>query len=271
MQLQDKRIILTGATGGIGQALAILLAKKAAKLGLVGTRHEALNSLREHLKQYHQDIISIPADLTTEQGQTQIIHDMREKFGGIDVLVNNAGITEFTEFSEQQPEIIERILKVNVIAPMQLTRRVLPEMLDRGSGQIVNIGSTFGSIAFAYFTSYSSSKFALRGFSEALRREIAGTGLSVTYIAPRAVKTALNNSAVNKMAETVKMNMDHPALVARKIVNAIVKEKKDVYLGFPESLFARINSLLPRLIDSALVKQNQIMRKFARHTQQTQS
>ena len=263
MQLLDKRVILTGASGGIGQALAIELVKEGAKLGLVGTRHDALNDLKEKLQNYHSDVISIPVDLTTEQGQRQIIHDMQARFGGVDVLINNAGITEFTEFSEQQPEMIERIMKVNVVAPMQLTRRILPEMLDRQSGQVVNIGSTFGSIAFAYFTSYSVSKFALRGFSEALRREVAGQGVSITYVAPRAVKTRLNSSVVDEMAEKVKMNMDHPAVVAHKIVKAILKDKKDIYFGFPEAIFVRLNGLFPRLVDGALFKQNQVMRKFA--------
>lgn len=268
MQLQDKRVVLTGATGGIGQAVAMQLAKQGAKLALVGTRQETLNQLCRQLQQYHADIISILSDVTTEQGQKQIVHDMHTRFGGIDVLINNAGITEFTEFSEQQPEMMERILKVNIVAPMQLTRRVLPEMLDRQAGQIVNIGSTFGSIAFAYFTSYSTSKFALRGFSEALRREVADSGVNVTYVAPRSVKTSLNSNTVNEMAEKVKMNMDHPALVAQKIVTAISKDKKDVYFGFPEALFVRLNSILPRLVDAALSKQNQVMRKFAQHSHQ---
>lgn len=266
MQLQDKRVILTGATGGIGQATAVQLAKQGARLGLVGTRNDALNQLHERLKQFGSECITIPADLTTEQGQKQVIHDMRARFGGVDVLINNAGITEFTEFSDQQPEMVERIFKINVIAPMQLTRRVLPEMLDRQSGQIVNIGSTFGSIAFAWFTSYSSSKFALRGFSEALRREIDGSGVKVTYVAPRAVKTELNTSAVNEMAQKIKMNMDHPAIVAQKIVRAINNDRTDVYLGFPESLFVRINSLFPRLVDAALSKQNRVARQFTHKT-----
>ena len=158
--------------------------------------------------------------------------------------------------------MMERILKINAIAPMQLTRAVLPDMLERGSGRIVNVGSTFGSIGFACFASYSASKFALRGFSEALRREIAGSGVDVTYVAPRAVKTALNSAAVHHMADAVKMNMDPPLWVARQIVRAIEKDKKEVYLGFPESLFVRINNLLPRLVDAATRKQNRIMRRF---------
>ncbi len=126
------------------------------------------------------------------------------------------------------------------------------------------MGSTFGSIAFACFASYSASKFALRGFSEALRREVKGTGVSVNYIAPRAIKTPFNTEAVYKMAKVVGMNMDEPKWVAEKIVQSIKKEAKDVYLGFPEKLFVRINAILPRVVDKALAKQNKQMAEFAR-------
>jgi len=122
--------------------------------------------------------------------------------------------------------------------------------------------TAFGSIAFAWFASYSASKFALRGFSEALRRELEGSGVGVTYVAPRAVKTALNSPAVYRMAEKVRMNMDDPARVARRIVRAIGRDKKDVDLGFPEAWFVRVNALLPRLVDRTLRKQNRVMREF---------
>jgi short-subunit dehydrogenase len=102
----------------------------------------------------------------------------------------------------------------------------------------------------------------MRGFSEALRRELEGSGVNVTYIAPRAIKTPLNSPAVYRMAEKVKMNMDEPADIARAIIRAIEQDKKDSYLGFPESLFVRINAVLPRLVDGSLRKQNQIMREY---------
>jgi short-subunit dehydrogenase len=147
---------------------------------------------------------------------------------------------------------------------MLIAHQVLPTMLEQKCGHIVNIGSTFGSIAFACFAAYSASKFGLRGFSEALRRELDGSGIKVTYIAPRAVKTKMNTSAVYRMADELNMQMDDPEWVAQCIVANIEKERKDVYLGFPESIFVRLNALLPRLVDSALRKQNTKMLPFAK-------
>jgi len=151
-----------------------------------------------------------------------------------------------------------------MLVPMLLAQELLPEMVDRGSGHILNVGSIFGSIGFAWFATYSATKFGLRGFSEALRRELQGTGVGVTYVAPRAVRTALNSGAVYRMAEAVKMNMDSPEWVAAKVVTALERERKDVFLGFPESLFARLNGVLPWLVDGGLRKQNCQMEAFAR-------
>ena len=128
-------------------------------------------------------------------------------------------------------------------------------MINQGHGRIANIGSMFGSIGFPCFAAYSASKFAIRGFSQSLRRELAGTGVGVTYVSPRAVKTPFNPPVIHRMAELGMMNMDEPQWVAQKIVRAIEKRKNEVYLGFPESLFARINALLPRMVDGAIVKQ----------------
>ena len=126
----------------------------------------------------------------------------------------------------------------------------------------MNVGSIFGSIAFAYFASYSTSKFAIRGYSEALRRELAGTGIGVSYVAPRATRTRLAN-LFGSFAEEVGMHMDEPELVARKIVRALRAEARERYLGFPECLFVRVNALLPRLVDKALHRQDVVARTFA--------
>lgn len=267
MKLKDARIILTGASGGIGQALARELAGRGARLGLVGRRQDALQALAEELRQAGAEAEPIIADLSNDQDRMSAIMCMRDLYGGVDVLINNAGMSAFTEFAQCGPEVEERLFNTNVLAPMQLCRLVLPEMTARGSGRIVNIGSTFGSIAFACFVSYSTSKFAVRGFSEALRRELDGSGVGITYLAPRAVRTELNTPAVMRMAERVKMNMDDPVYVAKSIVRAIEKDRKDVYLGFPEALFVRLNALFPRLVDGALRKQNLIMREFTQGTE----
>lgn len=160
--------------------------------------------------------------------------------------------------------MLERLVHLNLVVPMLLVRQLLPDMLARDAGRIVNVGSTFGSIGFAWFAAYSASKFGLRGLAEALRRELEGTGVGVTYVAPRAVKTRFNTDAVYRMAEATHMKMDEPAWVAARIVAAIENDAKDVYLGFPERFFARLNSFLPRLVDVGLRKQNQVMAPFAR-------
>src|SRR3546814_2629352 len=132
------------------------------------------------------------------------------------------------------------------------------QMNARRAGQIANVGSIFGSINYAHVVTYSSAKAGFKGFSEALRRECGNYGVDVTYIAPRAVKTALNTPAVMRFAQITDMNMDEPDSVARRIVAAIAARKKDVYFGFPERLFVRINAIAPRIVDAALAKTDRL-------------
>ncbi|MFK5986437.1 MAG: SDR family oxidoreductase [Pseudomonadota bacterium] len=261
--LANKRVLLTGATGGIGSQLAQLLLEKNCMLGLVGRCEQKLDKLSAKLIADKKQFIAIKADICNKDDRLLMLAQMQKQFAGIDILINLAGSMDFINFQNQSDEKLEQTFQTNIIAPMLLCKQLLPEMLSNNSGHIVNIGSIFGSIGFAYFTGYSASKFALRGFSEALRRELAQTPIKVSYIAPRAVKTSLNSEQVYAMAEAVKMNMDKPEDVARKIVIAIEKQHKEVYLGFPESLFVRINALFPRLVDFATKAQNKIAQKYA--------
>jgi len=261
MNFKDKRVVLTGATGGIGSQIAEQLSAAGARLTLADRNAEALQQAVEKLGT--DRTIAVAADITSADGRQSIVDETIDCFGGIDILINSAGVSPFGSFVKQDPTMIQMTMEINTIAPMLLTQLVLPTMLEQDSGQIVNIGSTFGSIGFAWFTAYSTSKFAMRGFSQALRRELADTGVNVTYIAPRAVKTPINSSAVYEMAQVIKMNMDEPAHVASKIVEAVGNQKKECYIGFPESLFARINSILPGMVDNSLRKQDRIAKEYA--------
>lgn len=264
MDLQGKRILLTGAAGGIGSKLGDMLAARGAKLCLLGRSDASIASLREQIVSRRMDAIVVQADVTDEDARAYALAEMRETFGGIDVLINLAGQLDFHLFDEAAPRMIPRLLQVNLEAPMQLTREVLPHLLTQRSGRIVNIGSIFGSIGYPGFAAYSASKFALRGFSQALRRELAGTGVGVTYVAPRAVRTPFNPPAVNMMAEQGMMHMDEPASVAARIVRAIERDAAEVYLGFPESLFVRINAVLPGVVDRSLRKVMPALARYAR-------
>jgi short-subunit dehydrogenase len=264
MKLRGNRVLLTGAGGGIGAALARQLAKKGARLVLFGRDSVELQPLAEELQHQGVEVTAVGVDLLNPVPRGQAVEQATQTLGGIDILINCAGTMSFRPFSEEDPATLERVVQLNLVVPMLLARQLMPGMLARNSGRIVNVGSTFGSIGFAWFAAYSASKFGLRGLSEALRRETEGTGVGVTYVAPRAVKTKFNTDAVYRMAETVKMKMDEPSWVATRIVDAIERDAKDVYLGFPERFFARLNSFLPRLVDAGLRKQNHAMAPFAR-------
>ncbi len=264
MQLENKRILLTGAGGGIGAELAKAFAAKGARMVLLGRNADNLHALLDELNADTDCARAVVADLLDATARERAVDRARKLLGGIDLLVNNAGLLSFRPFAEEDPVLLERIMQLNTLAPMLITRRLLPDMLEQGAGRVVNIGSTFGSIGFAWFAAYSASKFGLRGFSEALRRELNGTGVGVIYVAPRAVRTRFNTGAVYRMADVVKMNMDEPSWVAARIVESITKDGKDVYLGWPEKLFVRVNAFLPRLVDGALRKQNKLMGTFAR-------
>ncbi|MFQ5633996.1 MAG: SDR family NAD(P)-dependent oxidoreductase [Gammaproteobacteria bacterium] len=210
--------------------------------------------------------LAVPADLSTAAGCEEAAHRATDALGGVDMLINLAGLMSFCRYEDESIDRLERLIRVNLVAPMVLTRAVIPTMLARDAGQIVNIGSMFGSIGFAHFAAYSASKFGLRGFSQALRRETADTNISVTYVSPRAVRTPINTDAIIEMNLATGTKMDDPEIMANKILHAIETDAKEAYLGFPESLFARLNGVWPGLVDAGTRKQTRVARPFAGHT-----
>ena len=240
MSLNGQHIVVTGGAGGIGSLLCQELLEQRAKVTVVD-RGESLPF----------DAAFVRGDLSTLEGVAEIAEHLKSQ--QVDILVNLAGIQYFGPCEDQSPKQTALLYAVNLLAPVLLTQALLPQMKARGHGQIVNIGSTFGSINFAHFATYSSSKAGLRGFSEALRREVRADGITVTYIAPRAVNTPLNTETILRFARMTKMNMDEPKWVAKQIAKAITERRKDVFLGFPEKLFIRLNAIAPRVVDQALM------------------
>ncbi|MCC7411118.1 MAG: SDR family oxidoreductase [Gammaproteobacteria bacterium] len=265
MKIKDAHVVLTGAAGGIGTEIASQLAARGARLALVDLRPGPLAEGVRVLRERGADAWPIAANLATPEGIESVRAALAEQWRGrVDCVIHNAGVMAFSAFETMTPEAVHRVLAINVEAPMQLTRLLLPAMISRGAGQVVCVGSMLGALAMPWFTAYSASKFAIRGFAEALRREVAGSGVKVCYIGPRSVRTPLNTPAVQQMAAATGMRMDAPALVAARIVRAIERDTPEVHIGFPERLFARINALLPRLIDRGLAAQSRIMGRFAR-------
>ncbi|WP_168076983.1 SDR family NAD(P)-dependent oxidoreductase [Caulobacter sp. SSI4214] len=250
--LDGKTVLITGASGGLGALVAEQLRAEGARIVALG-RSRPAGSIDQFLRH----------DLSTPEGIEAAAQAVADR--PWDLLVNLAGAQHFGPVEQETPAQLVSGYLVNLVAPVRLAQAVAPGMKARGSGQIVNIGSIFGSINFAHFATYSSAKAGLRGFSQALRRELAGTGVDVTYVAPRAVRTAMISERVLEFAKLTQMHIDPPEATAARIVAAIKARRRDVYLGFPEAFFVRLNALLPGLVDRALsANDRKAARLFAR-------
>lgn len=260
MRISECRALITGASGGIGQAIVDALCRQGAHLLVAGRQVAPLQDLAQR---FPGQIEVVQADMGTADGRDAVLVAAM-RFGGLNCLINAAGVNRFALLEQHDEDAIAQIIGLNVTSTLQLTRRLLPELLSRDQALIVNLGSTFGSIGYPGFTAYCASKFALRGFSEALRRELADTRVNVLYIAPRAARTAMNEAHVVEMNKELNVAMDDPDVVAAAVVNAVRNERSEIFLGWPEKLFVRLNSLLPRLVDQALRKQLPVIKRFAR-------
>ena len=255
-QLAGKRVLLTGATGGIGRAVARRLAAAGASLLLVARHPEELLLLSQQLPGQHR---CFSADLTAPE-EIQALAGSVKATGGIDVLINNAGTSQFSLTAEQN---YPAQIALNLLAPMQLCQLLLPELLQRDAATIVNIGSAFGSIGYPGFSGYCASKFGLRGFTEALKREVSSKALRVLYFAPRATQTTINSAAVVAMNLELGNAMDNPDDVAAELMQQLQTGQSRRYIGWPEKLFVRLNALLPELVDRAIGSKLAVIRKYA--------
>lgn len=259
MRLQDSVVVLTGATGGMGYAMVAALCQAGARVLLVGRQANALRALEAD---FGSRVTSVQADLRLPDDRAKVVMAAR-KLPGFNLLVNAAGINHFGLFESMDDAAIAELIDINLTANLQLTRALLPLLKAAPQACVVNIGSTFGSIGYAGFSTYCASKFALRGFSQALRRELADTRVGVLYLAPRATNTEMNSTQVNAMNRALRVATDSPEQVAVQLVWALERDLREVHLGWPERLFVRLNGLLPSLLDKALHRQLPTIQHYA--------
>jgi len=255
--LKNKTVLLTGASGGIGSGIATRLSEQGALLLLVGRDGVGLQALNTRLGGQHQ---CIQADISKEEDRILILQQCQSK--GLDILINNAGIGQFSLFEKLSADEINAILNINLTSTLLLSQRLLPELLKRNESQLINIGSILGSIGFPGSTVYCASKFGLRGFTQALRRELLDTSLSVRYFAPRATKTKINNDTVVAMNNEIGTKMDTATQVVDEFMTFLNARSAQYYLGWPEKLFVKINSMLPRIVEASILKQLPIVKRY---------
>jgi len=253
MIIDGKVFVVTGAGSGIGRALAQNLSAQGAKLVLADLNADGLQTTQSALS-HPGHARCVTGDITKAETRQAIIDTATKDFGGIDTLVNNAGVVAVGPLADADEQALELMTRVNLLAPMLLVRDLLPSLEKSDCPTIVNVGSMFGDIAFPLFVGYSATKFGVRGLSDALRRELAPKGITVTYIAPRAAKTGATG-AFEHLIEPMKMKLDEPEIVAANIASAIRSGARSSYPKGAERIFVFIQRMVPKLVDNSIIAQ----------------
>ncbi|WP_221089646.1 SDR family NAD(P)-dependent oxidoreductase [Deinococcus aquaedulcis] len=242
-------VVLTGASSGIGRATAEELADLGYALVLAARRTDELHALARRLDPSGARVIAVPTDVTDDASRRALLAAAQAHFGRIDVLVNNAGVTVERGWWWNDADPL-RVLRVNLEAPVELTRLVLPALRAQGSGHIVNIGSVAGLAATNGI--YSASKFGLRGFSLALRRELLGSGVHVSLVAPGFVKS--------EMTARARLPMPGPEVVARAVAAVLLRPRAETVVPAPYRALVWLERHFPALGD--WVVQRLIWRRY---------
>jgi NADP-dependent 3-hydroxy acid dehydrogenase YdfG len=256
LELRDKVAVVTGAAGGIGSALARALAHEGCRVlavDLPGPR------LRELARELGERAMAHAMDVSDAGAWDDLAARVKHDHGGLDLLVNNAGLTILGAFADQTREDIDRILGVNVGSVLHGCRAFLPLLGERGDAHVVNVSSLAGRVAFPYQSTYSATKFAVRGFSAALRMELAARNVGVTAVLPGAVATKLletartyDSRASGKMAQLMLSYGLRPDRLAKRIVRAIRRNEAEVLAGWDAQVTTVAHAVAPSLVSSAL-------------------
>ncbi len=248
--LRGKVVWITGASSGIGAAAAGVLVKAGARVVLTARRETRLRSVAAPLG---QAAAIVAADLAQPEARVRAHDAAMAAFGRVDVLVNNAGIGRLGWLEELDDDRVGDQLALNLEATIHLSRLVLPAMLERRAGQIVTVASIAGLIAPPTYSIYSATKFAVRGFSEALRREVGPRGVSVSLVSPGAVRDtewAEGAGIARRTALTTPAWLSlSAAQVADAILSVIRRPRPEIVMPWPLAAAATLNGVAPGLVD----------------------
>ena len=260
MQLEQRTCLVTGATGGIGRALCAELAEAGARLVLSARSADRLDALRATLPE--DRVVDVIAADQLQLSDIRTLADGARQHH-VDTLVNLSGVNRLAFLEDLEDDELCAMINLNLLAPMRLTRLMLPQLRAHAAALIVNVGSAFGAIGYPGYTAYCASKFGLRGFNEALRRELQDAAIDVVYVAPRATATAMNSPQVDAMNAALGNHCDAPEWVATQICKAMQKRTRSAVFGWPEKFFVKFNQLLPGVVDTSLLKQLPVIRRHA--------
>ncbi len=252
MNFKDKVIWITGASSGIGEGLAHAFARRGAKLIISSRNQEELERVKNTCTP-GTEVLVLPLDVANFELIPEIAQKAIQHFGRIDLLVNNAGISQRALIKETAFEIDKKIMEVNYLGTIAITKAVLPTMMAQQSGHIVTISSVMGKFGAPWRSAYAASKHALQGWFDSLRAEVYKDNIKVTIFCPGYVRTNVTINALkgdgsknNKMAGRTDKGLD-PAVFAEKAIRAISAEKEEAWIGGWEIAAIYVKQYFPRI------------------------
>lgn len=262
MNLTGKIIWITGASSGIGEAIVYECAKHQPKLILSARREEELKRVAKQANLKEGDYLILPFDLADTSKVNEYVEQIMQKFGTIDILINNGGQSQRSESIDTTTETERRLFEINYFSAVNLSKAVLPFMLKNKIGKIVVISSIAGKFGFYLRSTYSAAKHALHGYFESLRLEVEKKGISVLLVCPGKIKTNVSVNAVstngkshNQMDESHQQAMSAETC-AQLIIQAIINDKEEILVGGKELLAVKIKRFFPKLFGKIIRKQS---------------
>lgn len=263
---QNKVVWLTGASSGIGEALAYALSNKKCKLIISSRNHAELERVKRCCENGGEHIFVLPMDLTNPDELPLVASVAMNHWGKIDCFIHNAGMAVRDLAVNTNAEVDRRVMETNYFGPMMLTKCILPAMLEKRSGQIVVISSLSGKYGVPKLSAYAASKHALHGFYDSLRTETAGMNVKISMIIPGFIKTPIGNHAKdgqgNAYGKVILANEQgmNPEVCAEKIMKAILKEKEETLIGGTEVFSVYLHRFFPKLFSKII--RNHPMRRL---------
>ncbi len=251
-EIKNKIVWITGASSGIGEALAYEFNKREATVILSSRRKNELQRVK-HESLYPEKCYVCPFDVTDPEEVGMVCREVLQKVGKVDILINNSGISQRSLVEETPVEIDRKVMEVNYFGAVTLTKNLLPEMLKQQGGHIVVISSVVGKFGYPMRSAYSASKHALHGFFESLYTELKRKNIDVTIIFPGRIRTNISKNAITKTGEPhgvmdpgQEKGMD-PTVCANKIITAIRKRKFELFVGGKEGFMLFFRKYIPSL------------------------
>ncbi len=251
--MKDKVVIITGASSGIGEACAIAFAYKGAKIVIAARNMDKLNAVSKKVKDIGGDALVVKCDVSVKEDCENLVKEALTKFGRIDTLINNAGISMRAVFNDMEVDVLEKVMNINFYGTVYCTKYALPHIL-KNKGSVVGVSSIAGYVGLPARTGYSASKFAMQGFLEALRTENLRTGLHVLIACPGFTASNIRNTALSSDGSVQgesprnEQKMMTSEEVANYIVKGVEQRKRTLILTSQGKLVVFLSKFLPKFV-----------------------